>query len=64
MKGALGPSPSAREERGSLSEDVQLRIGTVLTAAALIMTIFVLCFCERQDEALAKAGIELNEIIK
>lgn len=44
------------------SEDTLLKLGTVLVGLTLLFTVAVLGFCDRQDERLASAGINIEEL--
>ncbi|WP_346666558.1 hypothetical protein [uncultured Mailhella sp.] len=39
-----------------------LKIGTLLVAGTLVFTLAVFAFCDRQDEELASAGINIEEL--
>ena len=45
-----------------LSEDFMLKIGTLAVAGTLVFTLIVFAFCDRQDERLASAGINIEEL--
>ena len=62
-KGAPSGTRRARSERG-ISEIALLKIGTVLLSATFVMTLCVFSFCDEKDEELARAGIELDELIR
>lgn len=44
------------------SEDKLLRLGTCLVGLTFLFTVAVLAFCDRQDERLASAGINIEEL--
>ena len=44
------------------SESAMLKIGTLLVAGTLVFTLAVFAFCDRQDEELASAGINIEEL--
>ena len=47
-----------------LSEAAMLKIGTLLVAGTLVFTLAVFAFCNRQDERLASARIDIEQLVE
>ena len=45
-----------------LSEDRLIKVAAVLVGVTFLFTVAVLAFCDRQDERLASAGINIEEL--
>lgn len=45
-----------------LSEDRLIKVAAVLVAVTFLFTVAVLGFCDRQDERLASAGINIEQL--
>lgn len=45
-----------------LSEDRLIKVAAVLVGVTFLFTVAVLGFCDRQDEELASAGINIEEL--
>ena len=46
-----------------LSEDRLIKVAAVLVAVTFLFTVAVLGFCSRQDERLASAGIDIEQLV-
>lgn len=46
-----------------LPEDFMLKIGTLLVGWTLVLTLAVFAFGNRQDEELASAGIDIEQLV-
>lgn len=46
-----------------LSEDRLIKVAAVLVAVTFLFTVAVLGFCSRQDERLAFAGIDIEQLV-
>lgn len=47
-----------------LSEDRLIKVAAVLVAVTFLFTVAVLGFCSRQDERLASAGIDIEQLVR
>ena len=56
------PRRTTNKAAVSLSEDRLIKVAAVLVGLTFLFTVGVLGFCDRQDERLASAGINIEQM--